>query len=130
MALRRVAAIAVLLASTADALLLASRPALSFSRRAAALMSGDPLAAARAAVQEAEEAEAAALAELANMERGGRYHGTTGCLPLDFRAEDTFRIAVGSAARSSGGEACFDAVSVLTTPANIDADDDFFQTLR
>ena len=67
MALRRVASIAVLLASTADAFLLASRPALSFSRRAAALMSEDPLAVARAAVQEAEEAEAAALAELAKL---------------------------------------------------------------
>ena len=67
MALRRVASIAVLLASSADAFLLASRPALSFSRRAAALMSEDPLAVARAAVQEAEEAEAAALAELAKL---------------------------------------------------------------
>ena len=58
---------AVLLASTADAFLLASRPALSFSRRAAALMSEDPLAVARAAVREAEEAEAVALAELAKL---------------------------------------------------------------
>ena len=57
----------LLLASTADAFLLASRPALSFSRRAAVLMSEDPLEVARATLQEAEEAEAAALAELAKL---------------------------------------------------------------
>ena len=55
------------MASSADAFLLPSRPALSFSRRAAVFMSEDPLEVARAALRSAEEAEAAALEELARL---------------------------------------------------------------
>ena len=59
--------VVLLLASSADAFLLPSRPALSFSRRAAVFMSEDPLEVARAALRSAEEAEAAALEELARL---------------------------------------------------------------
>ena len=57
----------LLLASSADAFLLASRPALLFSRRTVVFMSEDPLEVARAALRLAEEAEASALAELARL---------------------------------------------------------------